>query len=253
MIRGERLNNMAAYVNEQQYVSVDDLVNKFNISKATVRRDLDILNEKGVICLFRGGAGGIQQVEKELLYDEKLNSNREEKRRIGQYASSVIKEGQTIFVDTGVTTGEMIPFLLEQKDIHIVTNDVWIVANLASNMDIKVSVPGGDVRRGFYTICGSETEQFLSNLYVDIAFISIDAIDDKFGCSITNNDEVLIKQQMIAHSKKTIMLADHSKFQSVASWKTCKIEDIDMYVTGSEISKEILMQYQKYNIVMHIV
>ncbi len=253
MIKDERLNRMEAYINAQQYVSVDELVERFHVSKATVRRDLDRLNEQGAICLVRGGARKKGGIERELLYTEKLGRNREEKVRICQFASTLIEEGQTIFLDTGVTSREMIPFLAEMRNVHVVTDDIWIATHLATNADIKVTVPGGDIRRGFYTIKGSETESFLARLYVDIAFISIDAIELEFGCSITNNDEVLIKQQMISHSKKTVMIADHSKFETVASWKVCPLGDIDLFITGAELSEPIANRYERCSITIHTV
>lgn len=253
MIRDERINRMGAYINVQQYVSVDELMSRFHVSKATVRRDLEILNQQGLVCLLRGGARKKDSVEQELKYTEKLGRNRKEKARICQYASSMIREEQTIFLDTGVTVREMIPYLCEMRNIHVVTNDVWIAAHIVQNMDIKVSMPGGNIRRGHYTMKGSETEQYMANLYVDIAFISIDAIDSNFGCSITNNDEVLIKQQMIAHSQKTVIIADHSKFGTVASWKVCPLEDIDLFITGKELEKDMAEHYDKLNIQVKMV
>lgn len=236
---------MGTYINAQEYVSVDELVDKFKVSKATVRRDLEILSHQGVICMLRGGARKKDGVERELLYSEKLGRHREEKVRICQKAADMLKEGQTIFLDTGVTAREMISFLCEMRNIHVVTNDVWIAAHIVSNTDIKVSVPGGNIRRGFYTIKGSETEKYMQNLYVDVAFISIDAIDSKFGCSITNNDEVQIKKQMIANSNKTVIIADHSKFETVASWKVCPLSSIDLFITGKELSGDIQSLYKK--------
>lgn len=245
MIRDERISRMGTYINAQEYVSVDELVDKFKVSKATVRRDLEILSHQGVICMLRGGARKKDGVERELLYSEKLGCHREEKVRICQKAADMLKEGQTIFLDTGVTAREMISFLCEMRNIHVVTNDVWIAAHIVSNTDIKVSVPGGNIRRGFYTIKGSETEKYMQNLYVDVAFISIDAIDSKFGCSITNNDEVQIKKQMIANSNKTVIIADHSKFETVASWKVCPLSSIDLFITGKELSGDIQSLYKK--------
>lgn len=248
MIRDERINRMKAYINTQQYVSMTELMSKFNISKATVRRDLEMLAQENEICLLRGGARKKDDVNRELMYSEKLGRNREEKKRISQCAAEMIQEGQTVFIDTGVTTREMIPYLCSLRNVHVVTNDVWIAAHITTNTDIKVSVPGGNIRRGYYTIKGHEAEQFLSKLYVDIAFVSIDAIDRKFGCSITNNDEVNIKQKVISNSSKAVILADHSKFGTVASWKVCEIEDIDLYITGTELSKEEVEYYKKMNI-----
>lgn len=248
MIRDERISKMKAYINAQQYVSMGELMTKFNISKATVRRDLEALAQKEEICLLRGGARKKEDVNRELMYSEKLGRNREEKKRISQSAAEMIQEGQTIFVDTGVTTREMIPYLCEMRNVHVVTNDIWIATHISTNTDIKVSVPGGNIRRGYYTIKGYEAEQFLSNLYVDVAFISTDAVDRRFGCSITNNDEVYIKQKMILNSAKSVIIADHSKFETVASWKVCNIEDIDLYITGVEMLQEEVANYKKMNI-----
>lgn len=250
MIRDERISRLISYINLQQYVSIDELVDKFNVSKATVRRDLDYLKNQGAIYLVRGGARKKEGIDQELMYSEKLDRNKEERERIGHVAAGMIEEGQTVFVDTGVTAREMIPYLCELRNIHVVTNDVWIAAHIVSNTGIKVSVPGGNIRRGYYTIKGSETEQYLSNLFVDIAFISIDAIDSEFGCSITNNDEVIIKQQMIAQSKKTVIIADHSKYETVAGWKVCRLDEIDVFVTGKELSELVDKRYKKmdYNI-----
>lgn len=250
MIRDERINRMGAYINAHQYVSVEELVSKFHVSKATVRRDLEILHQQGSVCVLRGGARKKGDVERELMYTEKLERNQAEKVRICQFASGMIQENQTIFLDTGVTAREMIPCLCEMRNIHVVTDDVWIAAHIVQNMDIKVSVPGGNIRRGFYTIKGSRAEQYLADLYVDIAFVSIDAIDMDFGCSITNNDEVLIKQQMIAHSQKTVIIADHSKFDTVASWRVCPLDAIDLFITGKELEEDIAEHYEKLGITL---
>lgn len=254
MLKDERIDRMAAYINSQQYVTVEELVEKFNVSKATVRRDLKILDQQGLICLSHGGARKKDvAVEQELLYSEKMNRNRFEKERICQYAANMIQEGQTIFLDTGVTTREMIPYLCEMHNIYVVTNDIWIAAHIVANTDIKVSIPGGNIRRGFYTIIGPEAEMFMDNLYVDIAFVSIDAVDSRFGCSISNNEEVSIKQKIISHSQKTVIIADHSKFETIASWRVCLMENIDIFVTGKELPDSIAEYYKKLDLKVKMV
>lgn len=249
MIRDERIDRIAAYIDTRQYVTVKELITKFDVSKATVRRDLKILEQQGEICLVHGGVKKKKgSVEQELKYSEKLDRNWEEKARICRYAAGLIQEKQTIFLDTGVTAREMIPYLCEMHNIHVVTNDVWIASHISANTDIEISVPGGNIRPGFYTVRGSQADQFMENLYVDLAFISIDAIDSGFGCSITNSDEVVMKQQMIAHSKKTVIIADHSKFESVASWRVCQLDEIDLFVTGKELKESIKEYYKKLDV-----
>lgn len=244
MIRDERLEKMHEYVNAHRYVSVDELIQKFQVSKATVRRDLDILNSNGLIRLSRGGAMGNQAAEKELHYNEKMMEHVKEKVRIGEFAVQMIKENATVFIDTGTTTHEMLPFLLKKKNIQVITNDLLISTKLAVNTDIDINVPGGRIRRGYYTLLGHVAEEYLKQVYVDIAFMSFDAIDLQFGCSIANTDEVAIKQTMIACSERTVALCDHSKYDRIVSWKVCPVRDIDLFVTGNEMTQETRKRYE---------
>lgn len=250
MIREERLIKMVDYINANEYVSIDELAEYFKTSRATVRRDLNLLNEEKQVSIVRGGAKGELSIKKELLYAEKLSTNREEKIRIAKYAVQQIEEGQMIFLDTGVTIREFIPFLLHKKNIHVITNDIWVAANLMANTEIEVTVAGGDVRRGYYTLRGMSTERFLSQVFVDIAFISMDAIDAEFGCTITNNDEVGVKQIMVAHSEQTVIVADHSKFGHITNWKVCEMLDIDTFITGEELGRERQNMYLDMNLIM---
>ena len=253
MLRDERLDKMNDFVHLQKYVTIDELMEEFQISRATVRRDLDILSDRGLVTLTRGGARGNTIPELEAPYQKKLEANPQEKARIGAKATEMILDNQAVFIDTGTTTREMVPYLLQRKNIHIVTNDIHIATQLTHNVDIDITVTGGKVRKGYYTLRGHTTEAFLKQLHVDMAFVSLDAIDYKFGCSVTNMDEVLIKQMMVSASCKTIALCDHSKFETFANWKVCELADIDLYITGKEISKDILTKYEANSIQFKIV
>ena len=253
MLRDERLDKMTEFIHLQKYVTIDDLMDEFSTSRATVRRDLNILSDRGFVKLTRGGARGDATLEIEAPYQKKLEVNPQEKARIGAKAAEVIMDNQAVFIDTGTTTREMVPYLLQRKNIHIVTNDIYIATQLTHNVDIDITVTGGNVRKGYYTLRGPGTEAFLKQLHVDVAFVSMDAIDYKFGCSVTNMDEVIIKQMMVSASNKTIALCDHSKFETFANWKVCQLTDIDLYITGKEISKDILTKYEANSIQFKIV
>ena len=241
MLRDERLDKIQEYISKRKYASIVELAEKFDVSKATIRRDLELLSANEDIRLTRGGATctGKDLQMNELPYNEKRLKSQGEKIRIAQKACTLIEEGETIIVDTGTTTREMVPFLARKKNIHVVTNDVMIAAELAVNRDIEITVIGGRMRKGFYTLRGYYAENFLQQLHVDTTFLSMDSIDVDAGCMIVNMDEVVMKQNMIRCANRTIALCDHKKFEFKSFLRVCTLEDIDCSITGRELPEDI--------------
>jgi len=238
MIKDERLTRIVEYIEKNQYVDIHQLVAEFSVSKATVRRDLEILAADGVVQLTHGGAKYIREAESELPYDEKRKSNSDEKSRIGKAACDLIKEGDTVIIDTGTTTREMVKYLLSRQHIHVITNDVIIAAELAANTAIDLTLTGGNVRRGYYTLCGYYAENFIKQLHADILFLSLDSIDSEFGGAILNMDEVSTKQRMMKAAERIVSLCDHTKYESKALLKVCELSEIDLFITGKELPED---------------
>lgn len=253
MIRDERLEKINAYVNLKKYVSVHELQEVFGISKATIRRDLDSLSQTDRIMLSRGGARCLQKPHKELPYDEKRKEMRDEKTRICAAACEQIREGSTVLIDTGTTTREMVSFLMTRKNIHIVTNDIMIATELAANCDIDVTVTGGTLRTGYYTLKGYVSENFLNQLHVDIAFLSLDAVDFNRGIMITNLEEISSKQSIIRCADYIIALCDHGKYEKSALCKVCNLEAVDLYITGKELPKELFRSFESKGLQIKLV
>jgi DeoR/GlpR family transcriptional regulator of sugar metabolism len=238
MIKDERLSKIIDYIQKNQYVNIHQLVSEFSVSKATIRRDLETLAENGAIQLTHGGAKYKKEAETELPYDEKRKTNSDEKSRIGKAACDLIHEGDTVIIDTGTTTREMVKYLLSRQNIHVITNDVIIAAELAVNTSIELTLTGGNVRKGYYTLCGYYAENFIKQLHADILFLSLDSIDSEFGCAILNMDEVATKQRMIKAAERTVSVCDHTKYESKALLKVCELSEIDLFVTGRELSED---------------
>jgi len=245
MIREERLAEILQYINQKKFVSIHELCKVFSISKATVRRDLNQLNKTGHILLSRGGARYMQEAENELPYDEKRKHHKDEKLCICQRACEIIKDGSLVIIDTGTTTREMAQFLKDRKNLHIVTNDIMIAVELATNRFIDLTVTGGSVRKGYYTLNGYSAESFLQQLHADIAFLSLDAVDSEMGGMITNMDEITLKQRIIQCADYVVALCDHSKFGKKSFLKVCSLEEIDLFITGKELPKAILNSFEQ--------
>lgn len=245
MIKDERLSRIIDYIQKNQYVNIHQLVAEFSVSKATIRRDLEVLAANGVILLTHGGAKYKKETESELPYDEKRKTNSDEKSRIGKAACDLIQEGDTVIIDTGTTTREMVKYLLGRQHIHVITNDVMIAAELAVNTAIDLTLTGGNIRKGYYTLCGYYAENFIKQLHADILFLSLDSIDSEFGCTILNMDEVVTKQRMMKAAERIVSLCDHTKYQSKALLKVCELSEIDLFITGCELPEDTYHSFKE--------
>lgn len=249
MIRDERLARITEYIQNRHFASVDELMNVLGVSKATIRRDLTVLNEAGAITLTRGGAVCNEEDRvPEPAYNEKRSTNAIEKIRLGEAASKLIKNDQAIILDAGTSTRAMVPFMKDLTGINLVTNDIAIAADLTSYPGINVTVTGGQLRPDFFTLRGYGAEEQIRNMRADIAFIGFDAIDINSGCYITNIDEVALKKRIISVADRVVALCDHTKFHSTAFVLVCQMSEIHVVVTDQEVDPLIVEALKQQDI-----
>lgn len=249
MIREERLNLLSEYIKSKHYVSIEELIQLLKVSKATVRRDLLYLEEQGTISVTRGGAFFQDaDIQSEPSYFEKNESNIAEKKEIGKEAAKQILPGKTIFIGAGTTARCMVPFLAALPSFNLVTNDLLIAADSTNYTNINITVTGGQLRKNYYTVRGFAAENYLNNIHMDIAFLSMDAVDIRTGCFIANADEVSLLQKVIGSAEKVILLCDHTKFNNKAFMLVCPLDKIDMIITDHKIDEKTLKELQMRNI-----
>ena len=253
LIREERFKRILEYLKDMGYASTNDLIKYLNISKATVRRDLNYLSEANMIQLTRGGAAAIDiDDSKELLYNQKNVSNLIEKKNLGLAASKLIESGMTVFVDAGTTTRMIVPHLKNVGNINLVTNDVMITADVTSFENVDTTVTGGKLRKHYFTLHGHFAEEFLQNIHADIAFIGFDAVNTN-NYYITNADEILLKKNIINAAKKTVALCDYTKLGKYSFMPVCGLEDIDILLTNKELSPKIAEDFIKAGVDLRLV
>lgn len=254
MLPKQRLACIANTIKQQKYCSVQQLADEVHVSNATIRRDLQLLANQDIIQLTRGGAmHKSANASAEPDYMVKSSLNREEKKRIGAAACAMIRLGETILLDTGTTVYQMTQSLQQMENLTIVTNDVRIVAELAVCPALTLCILGGIIRKGHYTTTGVWAQSALENLHVDRVFLSCDAVDLNMGCSITNSEEILIKQSMIKAGDSCVLLVDHSKFESMAFMRLCNLDKINCIITGKELDDRIVQEYRAAGIKIMLV
>ena len=239
MISEERRARLMRMINERGYVQVTDLVAEFDVSPVTIRRDLETLENDGLLIRKRGGAIRRNQgVTMELPYIIKQVHNIEIKRKIADKALKMVADGDSIILDSGSTTFELAKRLVTKSRLSVVTNDLYIATKLAANPDINLICTGGVARSNVFSLQGAIAEASIQNLRVEITFLGADAIHPDGGIYNVNINEVPVKLAMIESAPKIVLLADSSKFEVCGFAKICTLSQIDTVITDEGISEE---------------
>lgn len=226
---------------EQGQVHIQSLSNDLKVSEVTIRHDLDQLEKQHMLIRARGGAIKINQnVAQEQYLSEKNKINFIEKSRIGKKAAQFINDFETIILDSGTTTMEIIRNLPPLKNVTIISNAMNIVNQLMANEDnnINIVVPGGFLRTNSNSLVGSFAEANLRNMYVDKVFLGVDGFDIKQGIFTPNIEEAHLNQIMIEIAKEVIIVTDSSKFLKKSFAFICDLSKIDIVITDDKISEE---------------
>lgn len=224
-------------------VKVIDLAEKFQVSTETIRRDLDILEEKGFLKRVYGGAikKSYQAVEPPFI--QRKSVNLEAKMKIGKKAAELISDGDIIVIDVGTTTLELARAIKNKENITILTNSLPVAHVLTDALNRhqftgEVLLLGGIVNPKQQSISGRLAEKMLEQFHIDKAFISAGGVSLHHGVSDYDLHETLVTQTMIQVSKETILLADYSKFGVNSFCKVCPLEDLDVIVCDYPLPEE---------------
>jgi DeoR/GlpR family transcriptional regulator of sugar metabolism len=234
-------------------VSVEDLRDKLDVSLATVRRDLQELEDRGLLRRTHGGAIPIEPMLYEAFrhdrtFQEQVDSFAEEKRRIAVAAADLISPGDTIALTAGTTATEVVRNLHTLGGITVVTNTVNVAMELSKRKDIHVFVTGGHLRGDWFSLVGLEAVANMAKVFVDLLFIGVNGIDAQKGLTCINGDEVEINRCMVQQARRKIAVADHSKLGVVTRWLICPTESIEMLITDTGATNKMIAPFVEKNI-----
>ncbi len=236
----ERRAKILELLSANNKVFVGELSKQFVVSEVTIRNDLEQLESKKLLIRARGGAMSITHV---VSYDQHLGEkhklNMSEKSRIGKAAAKLLKDSDTVIIDSGTTTLEIIRNLLPGlKDVTIITNALNIANQLVSSQNINLIIPGGVLRKNSLSLIGPLAEKSFKNFFVDKVFLGVDGFDTMNGISTPNLEEAYLNQVMIEVAREVIIVTDSSKFLRKSLSFICKLNRIDTVITDSGISEE---------------
>jgi DeoR family transcriptional regulator of aga operon len=213
-------------------VDVGELAAELSASPTTIRRDLAALERQRLLARTHGGAVA-HAVSYELPLRYKGVRHAEEKRRIAQAAAATVSEGMAVGLTGGTTATEVARALADRQQLTIVTNAVNIASELAVRPNIKLIVTGGLARSQSYELSGPIAEASLTGLNLDVAFIGVDGVDAKAGCTTHQEVEAHTNGIMIQHAKHVVLIADSSKIGKVAFARICEANAVSHLITDS--------------------
>lgn len=241
MLTEERHSIILEIINRQGSVKISELCSVLNSSESTVRRDLSILSERGLLTKVHGGAIALNDVFSRFEHDveKKMNFFIEEKTMIARYAATLIDDGDFVFIDAGTTTEKMIDYI-PPKNVTFVTN-AFMNAKRLAKMGFRVFIPGGEIKASTEAIIGAECILSLQNYNFTKCFIGANGISISGGLTTPDKSEAAVKGTVINRSKDTYILADHSKFDQITSVKFANL-GCGKIITDKLIDKKYLSE-----------
>jgi DeoR family fructose operon transcriptional repressor len=238
LITEERHKLIIDKLKEKGIVKINDLIELTNTSESTLRRDLTFLESLNALKRVHGGATLLKGRFNEPSYNDKLVQNIEEKISIAKYAASLINDGDSIYLDAGTTTLEMINYI-DKKNIAVVTNGLKHIDALVER-GIEAYILGGRIRLKTKAIIGIDALRSLEKFRFDRAFMGINGVHLEYGYTAPDSEEAALKESAIRLSKEPYILADESKFGEVAFIKVCDLSKAAI-ITNTSIEN-----YEKY-------
>jgi DeoR/GlpR family transcriptional regulator of sugar metabolism len=226
----QRWENLRALIRDSGVNRVEDLCRRLNVSAATVRRDLYLLERGGAIRRVHGGAVSVENRLDESLFEDKTNLAVEAKRAIAEAALAFIEPDDTIYLDGGSTVLELARLLCERRNLTVVTNSLRAAHELAGRGP-RLIVIGGELRRLSQTLVGPLTRLILQELHLDKAFMGTMGFALKEGLTTTDPSEAFTKEAVMGQARQVIVLADNSKAGKVSFASAGRWEKIHVLIT----------------------
>ncbi len=234
-------------INSEGQVAVGELSRIFNVSEVTIRNDLSHLEKKGLLIKTRGGGLKSQRVGIDQQLNEKAKINSREKLAIGKKAAELIKDNDTIIIDSGTTTVEIAKNINGISNLTVITNALNIASQLIQD-EIKVILLGGILRSSSLSLIGPLGENNIKNFYCDKCFLGVDGIDSQSGIFTPNFEEANLNRLMIEGSKEVIIVTDSSKFKRKSFAHIAPISKVNIIITDSKIPEDEFRNLQSKGI-----
>jgi DeoR/GlpR family transcriptional regulator of sugar metabolism len=228
-------------IQQRGYETVGELATEFGVTPSTVRRHLEVLQQRGVIERRHGGVEALTTTA-EVPYAAKESEHHRQKRAVALGVAHRIGPGQSVLLDSGSTTLEVAKALALHIGLTIVTNDIRVANEVAGHSSSRLIVVGGERLPSVFTLSGPDSIRQIEELRVDVAVLSADAVD---AHSVTNasSEEVAMKRAMLQSAEARYLVADSSKFERTLLIKVCDLTEFTLGITDTGLDPIVAAHY----------
>ncbi|MBQ6798746.1 MAG: DeoR/GlpR transcriptional regulator [Oscillospiraceae bacterium] len=233
-------------------VRVAELSKLLDATPVTIRNDLDALEKDGFLERIQGGA--VQSVGNAYQMDflQRRQQNGAVKKRLAAAVTEMIRDGDTILLNSGTTTYYVAVELKKRKNLNIVTNSISAAAELGDHPTFRVILLGGDINAQYSFTHGSDAQAQLRNYRADYCILSVDGISSETGVTTYHAEEAVMDRLMIERAACTIVAAESRKLGREGFSHVCEASEIDWLVTDAALEQTAAEELQKKNIRIRI-
>lgn len=242
-----RHNLILKLLQENDLVKVSVLAKELGVTEMTVRRDLQELENDGLLIRTHGGARGLGNqtaLHLELSHATKREINLEEKKHIARIIAANIHDNETVFLGSGSTI-ELVYHYLDINRAKIITNSIYVFDKFKYDERYELILTGGSYRSKTGSFTGTIANDFISTINVEKSFIGVNGIDDH-SIYNANEDEGVVQQSILNNSRKKYIIADNEKFDKLDFYKFYDLSDVDYLITDENLSAETKATYSKW-------
>jgi len=237
----ERRSRIKELIGSRDRATVQELAARFGVSAVTIRSDLDALARDGGLIRSHGGAVRRDEaVDMPLVLKQEMH--RAEKNRIAHAAAQLIRDGETIILDSGTTTAAIAATIesLHLRSLTVITNALNVATALAPLPHVRLIMIGGMLRQVSSSLVGPQAEQVLRGLHADRLFLGVDSMDPEIGLMTPDILEAQLNALMIEVSQEVVAVADASKFGRRSVSVIAGVDRIHKLITDASASPEIV-------------
>ncbi|WP_040535895.1 DeoR/GlpR family DNA-binding transcription regulator [Schleiferilactobacillus shenzhenensis] len=247
MIKRERLNIIMGMLQQKPTVTVNELANNLDASTSTIRRDLLTLQSEGKVLRSYGSAELSSSDNIELSYLFRKQEHEREKQTIAEIASTFLGNNQALFIDSSSTASFLAPYLAPLENVIVITNGLRVAAALDNIPSVKTYLTGGALKYRSGSLLGETSIEYVDDFNADLFFFSGVGVTPGYVFMSSQRQSVL-KREMVARARKSILLVDHSKFGKRGFYRLMPTNRVAAVITDAKPAADFMTFAQKSDI-----
>ncbi len=226
------------YIEKHGYVAIRELQTLIpDVSLMTIHRDLDALEQSGVIVKVRGGARSVRHAG-DLGFDVRLQENNSAKNAIARKALTLVQPGTSVFLDAS-TTNMVLARHLPDVNLSVFTTGPNIAIELSHLSNVNITMCCGSLNRKNMALSGQNTLEMLDSINIDLAFIGVSGCSAEAGFTCGTENDMTVKRKVIQKARRSVVMCDQSKFSRLMPYTFARFTDVDYLICDGEVPEVV--------------